>query len=263
VDLAQELETAVASAERILLLIDFDGTLAPIADDPAGVQLPAPTRHVLQALVAEPLVTVAVLSGRKLEDVKSRIGLPIIYAGNHGLEFEGPNFDFLAAGAGRALHLLTRIRHELERGLAKIPGVLIENKVFGIAVHYRRVSEARIPEIRRLVQLACATAHGSVRIKQAKKLLEIVPLSPHSKGVAARWIRQYVDRHALTIAAGDDLTDEDMFRALPSAITVKVGQGETAARYRLSDSEELCEFLELTLRLVRGKSASLVRQAPD
>jgi trehalose 6-phosphate phosphatase len=248
------LETSIDAAGRVLLLLDFDGTLAPISDDPALVRLPFPTSRVLRSLAAEPLVTLAVLSGRKLDDVKSRIGLPIIYAGNHGLEFEGPDFRFLATGAGHALHLLSRIRLELERSLARIPGVLIENKVFGLSVHYRRVPQMRVPEVRGLVQAACAAAHGLVRVKQAKKLLEIQSVTAHNKGVAARWIRQYVDHQALTIAAGDDSTDEDMFRALPSAITVKVGQGETVARYRLEDSAELCAFLELTLHLIRAKA---------
>ena len=256
-DLDQTLHAAVQTADRLLLLLDFDGTLAPIADDPARVQLPLCASRVLQALDAQPAVTLAVLSGRKLDDVKARIGLPILYAGNHGLEYEGPDFRFLAIGADHALHQLARIRIELERTVAKIPGVLIENKGYGLGVHYRRVAEARVPEVRRLVQEACVSAHGAVRVKQAKKLLEVQTVTPHNKGVAALWIRDHVDPRAAIVAAGDDLTDEDMFRVLPGAITIKIGPGETIAHYRLADSDEFCAFLERTLETVRHKARTI------
>src|SRR5258706_4856935 len=85
---------------RLLLLLDFDGTLSPIVKNPRRASLPQATRRVLTDLARRPGVAVAIVSGRRIEDLRALVGLPVIYAGNHGLRIEGPGFRFLAPGAG-------------------------------------------------------------------------------------------------------------------------------------------------------------------
>src|SRR5436190_889820 len=84
------IESRIAAAGRVLLFLDFDGTLAPIVPDPHEARLPLRAREAMKALVRQPGVTLAIVSGRSLSDVRSRVGLEeAIYAGNHGFEIAG------------------------------------------------------------------------------------------------------------------------------------------------------------------------------
>ena len=111
-----QLGERLARAESVLLCLDFDGTLAPIVDEPMLAMLPAAMRQTLNELAALENVTIAIVSGRALGDVKGRVGMPgLIYAGNHGLEIEGPGLSFehpVAAG----LKAKSAPRHRAGRG---------------------------------------------------------------------------------------------------------------------------------------------------
>ena len=245
-------ELPIAADSRILLLLDFDGTLAPIVSYPECAAMSARSRKVLEELLKHSNIHIAIVSGRMLEDVRLRVGLPVIYSGNHGLEIEGPAFKFQRPVLQQARVALASIVAELVPKLRDVEGALIEDKALTVSIHTRMVQDSNLPLVERLVREAVMPYLNCVWIRPGKKVWEIRPQIEWDKGRAACWIRDRIggDR-LLTICMGDDLTDEDMFRALPEALSIKVGPGSTAAKFRLAGPAEVTEFLEHVLASVR------------
>src|SRR5258707_637151 len=138
-----DIETRVRSAAECFLFLDFDGTLSPIVKDPRQAALAPKAEELLRSLHKMAGIRIAVISGRTLNDIRSRVGLDLIYAGNHGLEIEGPGIDFVEE---RALALAGRIKaicDDLSGRLASIPRVLIERKGLTASVHLRRIAASR------------------------------------------------------------------------------------------------------------------------
>ena len=224
--------------ERPLLFLDYDGTLAPIVDDPAAAYPHADAPDVLARLhERHPVV---VVTGRHLDDVTALFGAaappPLRAVGLHGTQAgrlgEAPR-NTLSDEAADALATLR----------ARIPaldGLHVEDKGPTFAVHYRAVAD----EGDALAQLR-AWADGvpdALEPVWGKKVVELRPVGT-SKGVAVRRIAaEHPDRTPVYL--GDDVTDEDAFAALDAdAVTVKVGEGETAARYRLPDVDAVVDYL--------------------
>ena len=124
-----EVARRLQRARRILLLTDYDGTLTPIVERPELAHLPESTRMLLKALRYQPRFKVGVISGRALSDLKGRVGIHgIIYAGNHGLEIEGPGISFVNPIAEEMKPVLRVIHQVLKRALGGSRGVLVEDK---------------------------------------------------------------------------------------------------------------------------------------
>jgi trehalose 6-phosphate phosphatase len=235
----------VASSRRILLLLDFDGTLAPIVERPELAKLPEETRSLLLALNVEPRVTVAIISGRSLADLRRHVGLETIYAGNHGLEIEGRGLTFQSPDISSARPVLAKFASELGGRMTAIHGAFIENKGPTLSVHYRAVEDAQVPLVLNAVESVYAQYARLLEVHHGKKVLEIGPRVGWNKGEAARWIlKQFGQEGVLAVCAGDDRTDEDIFKALPDSISIKVGEGATAARYRVLGPLELHGVLQ-------------------
>ncbi len=244
-DLA-EIAARVSQAERLLLFLDFDGTLAPIVEQPAMARLLPGTRQILLALTLSPNVSVAVISGRALADLRKLVGLEgVVYVGNHGLEISGPGLQFLEPTAVAQQELLRNLAADLSTRLGTVEGAEVEYKGLTISVHFRRVAPARLNRVRRMVRAALAPLAGHFGIRVGKKVYEICPESGWNKGNAVRWIRSQIGySNTLEIYIGDDITDEDAFESLGDGITVKVGEpGATSARYSLADPADVRHFL--------------------
>ncbi len=238
--------SALRAASQILLFLDFDGTLAPIVDDPGLACMPAATRQALARLASDPRFSLAIISGRALSDLRLRVDLEnLIYAGNHGLEISGPGLEFIEPTAAQHLDTLAELSRHLRARLNHIPGVEVENKTLSASVHFRRAPAGRLPEIRQAVQDAVIFDAIPFHVTEGRKVLEIRPRVGWDKGMAVRWIQQASPHpHALAIYIGDDSTDEDAFLALPQGITVSVGPArETSAQYFLERQELVPQFL--------------------
>jgi trehalose-phosphatase len=112
----------VADAPQLLLLLDFDGTLTPLVDQPADARLPAETRQVLETLATRRNCQVAVISGRSLEDIKARVPVPgVILAGNHGLEIQGPDFHYTHPTALACQERIQVVATRLQSSVSGIP----------------------------------------------------------------------------------------------------------------------------------------------
>src|SRR5579863_2075425 len=143
-DCLEAIRPGIVSAGRIVLLLDFDGTLAPIVDSAAEAALPETTRRILSIMVESRKFLLAFVSGRRVVDLQHRVRLPdVIYAGNHGLEIHGGGVDFtdpIALAQRPALRvLLSAVSEEL----LAVPRVEVEDKCLTASIHFRRAPEAQ------------------------------------------------------------------------------------------------------------------------
>lgn len=236
----------VARAHSLLIGLDFDGTLAPIAEHPDLPVLPPPLRPLLQALAAHQRIQVAIVSGRALPDLQARVGIDgLVYAGNHGLEMVGPGVQFVHPDAVATRDVLGRLAARLRQRLAAVSGALVEDKGLTLSIHYRQVDPAAIDAVGAAVRAAVAGCADRVRLTRGSMVHEIRPRVAWHKGSALRWLRDRLDGDVLPMVLGDDQTDEDAFRAFPEGVTVRVNAVVgTAARYLLADTHEVATFLE-------------------
>lgn len=244
----------VRSAGRVVLLTDFDGTLSPIAGRPEEAVLPDDTRRAIEALSSDPRVGVAVISGRALDDIKEKVDLPgITYAGNHGIEIEGPSLRFVYPPAQAAKPVMRRLHSALGRALSGIDGVVLEDKGITLTVHYRLVARERVGEVKRICEAAVdgPRSRGQVRTTGGKMVYEIRPGVVWDKEDAvvlllASWTPSG-EAGGLAFFLGDDLTDEGGFRAVNArgGVSVFVGRPgrDTAARFSLRSPGEVPGFL--------------------
>lgn len=248
-DRRDEIERRLAgpSLHHPAFFLDYDGTLAPIAPRPELAVLPAATRDVLRRLAAR--FPVAVLSGRGREDVAALVGLAeLTYAGSHGFDIAGPS---LRREVGEGIpSIVDRAAARLRATLAGLPGVLVEPKRFALAVHFRLAAEADLPRIESVVDTAAAQ-YPELRKTRGKKVFELRPTLDWDKGKALLWLVEQLQigriRSIRPIFIGDDLTDEDAFRAVKEqgiGILVTEEPRATAAEYSLRDPEEVRKFLE-------------------
>jgi trehalose 6-phosphate phosphatase len=220
--------------DRPLLFLDYDGTLAPIVDDPSAAHPHPEVPDLLTALAERfPLY---VITGRHLEGLASLLDRP--------LPAVGPARDAGGdARGGGAATIPESAREALDRLRASVPeveGIRVEAKGPSFAVHYRGAPDEEAA--RAALEAWAEGVPEGLSVIRGKKVVELRP-EGHSKGVAvARLAREYPEHTPVYL--GDDVTDEDAFRALPEpAVTVKVGEGESAARYRLPDVESVIAYL--------------------
>jgi trehalose-phosphatase len=239
----------ITSARESMLFLDYDGTLSPIVSDPGAARLVDGAAEALK-LVAE-VCPVAILSGRDLDDIRSRVDIPgVWYAGSHGFELTEPDGTYHEnEEAAVVVPILERAAAQLNRSLAQIPGVRVEHKRFAVAVHYREVAEEHVGEI-------VSTTHklgqrAGLRVTGGRMLVELRPDLDWDKGTTLAWIRDRIDPSGslLPIYIGDDLTDEDAFEAIKfDGIGIVVGHDEdgdrkTGANFSLQSADQVCEFL--------------------
>lgn len=253
----QDIARSLKAAKRVLLLCDYDGTLTPIVERPELAQLSEKTRQLLLALARQSHFTVGVISGRALTDLKQKVGISgIIYAGNHGLEIEGPGIGLVNPLAEEMRPMFRLIHQVLSKSMAPIRGVLVENKGLSLSIHYRMVEDDKSEEVRNVFEKVIATARslGKVRITTGKKVYEVRPPVDWDKGKAiSLLIEKYGKLKArselLPMFLGDDQTDEDGFKAIEShgGISILVGEDTagSAARYYLKSPDEVQQFLSM------------------
>lgn len=221
---------------RLLVALDFDGTLAPLARRPEAARMSPSTRAALRALAARADVRVAVVSGRALADLRAKVGLERpAYAGNHGLE--------LCAGSWRWAHPGLRGRRGPLRRAARdavalcrlAPGAWVEAKGATFSVHVRAVKDPRAEARLRSGLAAAVRRAGGLAVRPGKRVYEVRPRLAWDKGRALELLRRRLAPGAACVYVGDDATDEDVFRRFKGkGLTVKVGPGRTAAACRVA-----------------------------
>jgi trehalose 6-phosphate phosphatase len=255
--LLAEIRERVRGASALSLFLDFDGTLAPIVNDPADACLEPDVRRRLTALAARDDTLLAIVSGRALTDLRMRVGIAsAIYVGNHGLEISGPEIggpeidgkpvSFVEPCALARQEPLRRICDNLAATLAHIPGALVENKVLTASVHYRMAAAGEVHHITEIVHREMTRSLKHFHVNHGKMVLEIVPRTDWHKGTAVGWINTRLAMPgARSIYIGDDRTDEDAFACMTDEITIRVGRpAGTSARYYVKDPARVHAFLD-------------------
>lgn len=251
---------AFAAHPRVLVATDFDGALAPLVLDPMDSRPVEGGMESLAALADLPGTTVALVSGRALGPLRQLSGArdPLLLIGSHGAE-DSRHPDGLALSEEQRA-LLTQLEDDLRAVVEQHPGARIEDKPAGRVLHTRGLP----PEVSGAA-LAAATAlgerHTSLVVTPGKEVVELA-VAHVGKGVALVALAEELGVDAV-LYAGDDVTDEHAFVALAHdadaaraerRLTIRVGDGESAAQHRVRDEPALVQVFETLLSARAGRS---------
>lgn len=217
----------VAARRPLLVASDYDGVLARLRGEPSAAVPEPGVAEAIGRLAAVDGVTVALVSGRGVADLQATSGFtgPFRWVGSHGEEFDGPLAGELADRRDALAALLAPV-------VAEVDGARLEVKPASVAVHTRQVPDRAAAAA--LLERARSLVDSSLTLKPGKEVLEVA-VTDADKGTALRRLVTELGA-AAALYLGDDLTDEDGFRALgPDDVTIKIGDGDTAARYRVPD----------------------------
>lgn len=240
---------SVRSATRVALFLDFDGTLASLRMRPEQVHMSERTRRALERLVRDPRTQeVCVLSGRRRADVRKRVAVHGVRClGLHGWEGSArlkPEAD--------AAKLLRQARRQVQRGLAGLRDIWIEEKGPIFAVHVRGATESAGRKAGSIVREVMRSFTPRLHVMHGKQVWEIAPPEMRGKGAAVRTLLVRMPVAPLAFYLGDDTTDESAFAALRDGITVVVGaRRPTKAKFALRGPREVRLFLERLARELR------------
>lgn len=236
-------------SRRLVLFLDYDGTLTPIVATPDLAILGDSMRAQVQTLAQR--MKVSIVSGRATDDVRHKVGLSgIFYAGSHGFEIVAPDGHVEIQPEAAAIRpLIDDVHAQLQEKLQDIPGALVEHVKYTISAHYRLVSEMDFPKIEAAVNQVLAVYPG-LRCTHGKKVFEIRPRIDWDKGKAVNWILQVLKfdpQQDVAVYIGDDTTDEDAFVVLKDrgfGILVAETPRKTAAQYLIKNIDEVSEVLK-------------------
>jgi len=251
-DCWKEVASRTKTASRVIIFLDYDGTLNPVALRPELALLPPRIGEILRKLAFRGNFEVGIISGRSLAEIKALIGLGgLAYAGNHGLEIECREEAFVHPMATKASSLLKELYSQLVERLAGISGIILEDKQFSLSVHYRLVAKSEVKKVKALFRevVEASEKQGKVRITEGKEVIEVRPPVDWDKGKAIEWLlSRYQAENSVVIFAGDDVTDEDGFNFVNqiNGISIRVGEATalSCADYYVHSPEELCLWLE-------------------
>jgi trehalose 6-phosphate synthase/phosphatase len=240
----ERIVAAYRAAPRRLLLLDYDGTLAPIVRDPAAAAPSEVLLLVLDKLIADPANEVVLVSGRDWKSLEAWFGSrSMVLVSEHGVRVREPKgqWHLTAAISTRGRR---RVRDVMQVFADRLPGSSLEDKESSVAWHYRGADPVLGPaRARELTEvLKNLTASTDLQVLQGKKVVEVKPAGADKGSATLRWISRH--RGGFVLAAGDDETDERLFAVLPSsAISIRVGPGESRARQNVQGPEQFVSLL--------------------
>ncbi|NQT28237.1 MAG: trehalose-phosphatase [Candidatus Omnitrophica bacterium] len=237
--------------KKIVFFLDYDGTLTPIVLRPELAVFSSQMQDTVKKLSQK--YTTAIVSGRMREDVEKLVNIPgLIYVGSHGFDIKGQGVLMVEPVAREIIPLVSKIIEKLKKELSNLKGLIIEEKKFSVAVHYRLVDQGEVSGIKALVG-KIIQENKSLRLIEGKKVFEILPAIDWNKGKAVRWV---IDALGINwedfsiVYMGDDTTDEDAFRVVSTRGTSILVSEETkasAADFVLSSPKQVKELFERVL----------------
>ncbi|KAL8103242.1 putative trehalose-phosphate phosphatase F isoform X4 [Apium graveolens] len=273
-----------ARNKKIVIFLDYDGTLSPIVDDPDRAFMSADMRYAVKSLAKH--FPTAIISGRRRDMVSELVGLTeLYYAGSHGLDIKFPVRDTATASidhinpvkfadqqdkevnlfqpAREFLPMIDEVFRTLVKITSDITGAIVENHKFCASVHYRNVDEKSWETVAQRVHDVLKD-YPRLRLTHGRKVLEVRPVIDWNKGKAVEFLLESMNlgnsEDVLPIYIGDDMTDEDAFRVLRQGnrgygVLVSSTPKESNAFFSLKDPEEVKKFLK---SLVRWKERSML-----
>lgn len=250
-DILKYFPEKLLKSQRVNLMLDFDGTLSPIVSHPQQAILPAETKETLGKLVANEKISISVISGRDLKNLKSRIYLTgIDYFGNYGLEYEDSDGRTKPDEADKFIDSMSKFLGEMRPKLKGFKGTALEDKKYTLSIHYRNMAKQFLPQLKKEISNTLA-AHPKLQLAEGKKVFEIFAkdFQPKEK-IVEKLIS--ANKNHLSIYIGDDTSDEKAFKVVRKAgLSVRVGaETGSAAQYFLNDQSEVEELLKMLEKAV-------------
>ncbi|MGH3686141.1 MAG: trehalose-phosphatase [Pseudonocardiaceae bacterium] len=251
---------AKLAGRRPAVFLDYDGVLTPIVDRPEDALMSDGMREAVQALVQR--CSVCVVSGRDRSVVQQLMGVDnLVVAGSHGFDIWSPQEGTIAHAAATGFEdLISEVRDRLRTEVESIPGVLVEPKRASVAVHYRLAGSAHRATVTTVVDGLLEEYSGLLKVTPGKMVYELQPKIDWHKGKAVLHLLQTLDLDAddvVPVYLGDDITDEDAFRALAGrGVGIIVGHPDdpevanrfTAADFVLESTVAVEQFLNTLAR---------------
>lgn len=241
-----EIIQAFKKSRHRMLLLDYDGTLFDFVSSPKHAKA-APTKallKVLETLARRPNTNVYIISGRTREALDEWFGhLPISLVAEHGFWVkQGDTWAQEDVSFKKSKQAVLKV---MQSYAARTPGAVIEEKNFSVVWHYRNtppeLAYARNASLRH--DLRNLLSDSNVQVLGGSKIIEVKPHGTHKGTVVSELLFEHQSDFVLTI--GDDDTDEDMFEALPeTAYSIKVGLGNTRARYQVASVNKVLNLLK-------------------
>ncbi|KAK9276710.1 hypothetical protein L1049_006246 [Liquidambar formosana] len=278
-----------ANNKKIVIFLDYDGTLSPIVDDPDRAFMSKSMRSAVRDVVK--YFPTAIISGRSRDKVYELVGLTeLYYAGSHGMDIMGPVTNTvpnvsntvpnghpdcmkstqqqgkdvnLFQPAREYLPMIDEVFRTLVENTKDIKGAKVENHKFCASVHYRNVDEKNWPTIAQCVHDVLKD-YPRLRLTHGRKVLEVRPVINWDKGKAVEFLLESLglsnSDDVLPIYIGDDRSDEDAFKVLREGnhgygILVSSVPKETNAFYSLRDPSEVMVFLKSLVRWRKKEAA--------
>lgn len=236
---------SLAAAETLLVAMDFDGTLAPFTDNPLESRAESGALEALQAIAQQPGTTAMMLSGRNVEQLRAVTGLTdntIRLVGSHGAE-DAEQGSTPLTDEQQALY--ARLEEAAELSASLHPDLWVERKPRAVCLHTRKVENPDVAEQAQASYLLVAQQLDNASITQGKAVVEVAVDSTTKGDYLADFVRR--NNISRVVFAGDDTTDESVFRVLryeaAGDLGIKVGAGQTKANRRLTGTREVRDFL--------------------
>lgn len=255
-DNISEIKNKIEKAGGAILLLDFDGVLSAIAPTPDEAIITEEYTALLKKCAAR--FPVAIVTGRAFEDIKKKIYLKdVLYIASHGLEWEENGKKHVKKIPQETLDAISRVKKRIIPLLNKYPGMILEEKSFTFAVHYRimkpELVEAFIKEINSILEPIAK--ESNLRLDHNMKNFELRPKIDWDKGHSAKFAEEHFNKKTgkkfIPIYIGDSDTDEDAFIAIgKNGITIRVEKKDgSKAEWYMKDQKEVGRFLEWLLSL--------------
>ncbi|HOK35214.1 MAG TPA: trehalose-phosphatase [Candidatus Pacearchaeota archaeon] len=241
----------IFSKRNLVFFLDYDGTLTPIVARPELAIISPEMKNSLKELSKK--YQIVIVSGRIRKEVEKMVGIEgIFYAGSHGMDIKGPKKSMIHPQAKSVIPIISKLVESLSERLGSIPGILIENKKYSFAVHYRLVAQKDFSKIKKEVDKIKKT-YPELRLIAGKKVFEFLPAIDWNKGKAVLWIMEALDvnfENFEIIYIGDDVTDEDAFRVIgPRGTGILVAEEEkiSFANFRVFSPNEVEQLFKKIL----------------
>ncbi len=250
VPIPQSLPRTILARGRLLLCLDFDGTLSEIVPHPAHARPVSGVPESIAALARHPKrLAVAVVSGREISEVRAMLGESrgVMFSGTHGLEIAGPDGRIHAvAGTEASMGDIGKVREWLSTHVARRKGFVIEDKGYALTMHYRMAEPAQASQLREALKAFVEATTPSLWIMNGNKVDEVLPRGIGGKGRAVRTLmKELGEPEPFPVYIGDDTTDEDAFYEIRNdGLGILVGpMRPTWARYRLDGPSDVARLL--------------------
>ena len=235
----------------LCLFLDIDGTLSEFHADPTQSFIPPSTLNTLQQFIDLKVPIIAVTGRSVAMATQLLFPLQIPIAGTHGLEIKLSETEQI--GTAFATLDFALIQQDIQRACLPYPKLLIENKPYSVALHYRQCPQ--LAEIAEKIAHDIQALHPALKINSGKYVFELLPQGADKGQAIEKILKHFNLPEVLPIFIGDDQTDESAFKTINQAqgLSIKVGAEATEAHYRLHNVQEVATFLDLFSQYLKNR----------